>query len=219
MSDIFKKIWNNKKQTEDDEDRKAYEEQLRAFNQAQKILQQQQLEEEQRKKLIEDAQMGVTMEHPNIYISHQHQDGLDGLLNNQEKAIIDGTDLTESIIDSVKINSRRHALSSMFYTIESLEKIYKFIEETSEKRQQFKDLIEQLLKNNNQIKWVNSEAIDILYTETKHIFDKNIELLDRINIIESEKLKLQEELKETQSKNKFLEAENKALKRELDDEK
>lgn len=66
---------------------------------------------------------------------------------------------------------------------------------------------------------MDSQALDILFDETKKVFDRNTELIERITIIEREKLQLQEIFQEVESQLHSATAENAALKRELDYEK
>lgn len=151
MSEYFKKIFK-KAPTETNEDEEAYQEQLRAFNHAQEILRQQQLHQEQKEREIEEARAGISIYHPDIHISAQHQDGLDGLLHNREKAIIDNSELTDGTLEGVKIKQRKQALSSMFHTIDALEKIQQFVTQYSQKQDKFSQTIQKLLKSDSKIK-------------------------------------------------------------------
>lgn len=66
---------------------------------------------------------------------------------------------------------------------------------------------------------MNSKAVDVLFSETKKIFDQNADLVVKISRIEKEKYQLQEKTKEFEQVNHTLQLENKALRQELEYEK
>ena len=61
--------------------------------------------------------------------------------------------------------------------------------------------------------------MDDLFSETKEIFHRNTELVDKITAWEHEKYKLLEQMKETEQNNHVILNENKSLKQELEYEK
>lgn len=81
------------------------------------------------------------------------------------------------------------------------------------------ETMHQLLSNNSEVKCVGSQIIEDLFSETKEIFHRNTELIDKISICEREKYNLIEQVKEADLNNHNLVFENKSLKQELEYEK
>lgn len=84
------------------------------------------------------------IEQPDLHIDRRYQDGLEGLLNNKEKSIVENTELTEGVLQLVKFKNRKQALSAMFYMIEILEKIYKQTEDFTKMQKKFSIAFEEI---------------------------------------------------------------------------
>ena len=74
------------------------------------------------------------------------------------------------------------------------------MKEVNSKEIQLTSALKSIMDNDEQIKCVGSEAVDVLFNETKKIFNQNADLVEKISEIEQEKYKLQEEMKECEQK-------------------
>jgi len=178
MSDIMKFFDRNKKK-HDDEDEEAYQEQMRAFNAAKEILRKQQLGQESK-----SNDHGIKINSPNIDISQMSQEDLDKIIRNREKMLLSQSPIIERDLENVPIRESRQAFGALFYSVEALEKISKFNENMINKEKQLSQALQNILQSDSKIKWINSQAVDVLFEETKKIFDQNAELVGKISIIE-----------------------------------
>lgn len=217
MSDYLS-IFKKKKDVEP-EDEEAYEEQMRAFQLAQEILRKQRMDQEQKQNQEESKRAGITIVYPNIDISQLSQEELDKLLKRKHEMLLAKAPITEEELEGTKIKQKKQAYSSLFYTVEALENIRKFNDAVIIKEQQLADALRTILQSDSKIKCIDSKAIDVLFNETKKIFDQNAQLVDKISLIEREKYRIQEQMKDYEQQNHTLTLENKALKQELEYEK
>lgn len=217
MSDYLS-IFKKKKDVEP-EDEEAYEEQMRAFQLAQEILRKQRMDQEQKQNQEESKRAGITIVSPNIDISQLSQEELDKLLKRKHEMLLAKAPITEEELEGTKIKQKKQAYSSLFYTVEALENIRKFNDAVIIKEQQLADALRTILQSDSKIKCIDSKAIDVLFNETKKIFDQNAQLVDKISLIEREKYRIQEQMKDYEQQNHTLTLENKALKQELEYEK
>ena len=79
-------------------------------------------------------------------------------------------------------------------------KIAEYVKEVNSKEIQLTSALKSIMDNDEQIKCVGSEAVDVLFNETKKIFNQNADLVEKISEIEQEKYKLHEEMKECEQK-------------------
>lgn len=217
MSDYLS-IFKKKKDVEP-EDEEAYEEQMRAFQLAQEILRKQRMDQEQKQNQEDSKRAGITIVSPNIDISQLSQEELDKLLKRKHEMLLAKAPITEEELEGTKIKQKKQAYSSLFYTVEALENIRKFNDAVIIKEQQLADALRTILQSDSKIKCIDSKAIDVLFNETKKIFDQNAQLVDKISLIEREKYRIQEQMKDYEQQNHTLILENKALKQELEYEK
>lgn len=153
-------------------------------------------------KLAEEQALhgGITVVNPDIDVSMTSQQQLDILLQNRQDIQISQKPIEEQDIAEVPIKKRKQALSLIFYTVEWMKKIAEYTKEVNSKEIQLTEALKSIMENDEQIKWVGSEAVDVLFNETKKIFNQNADLVERISEIEQEKYKLQEEMKECYQK-------------------
>lgn len=104
----------------------------------------------------------------------------------------------------------------MFYTIDAVKNISIFNEHVVKKEKQLSEALRDILKSNSKIKCIGSQAIDVLFSETKKIFDQNANLVGKISEIEQEKYKIHEKMKELEQSNQTLGMENDSLKQMLE---
>ena len=148
---VFQKLLGGKKK-EIDEDEEALQEQSRVFAAAKAILDKKEME---KAKEIEEKQAqhaGITLINPDIDISQLKQEELDELIRRREEIKIQNANFNEDELAEIPIRQRKQALSSIFYTVETLENISKFNKDVVNKEKQLSQALIDIMNNDEQIK-------------------------------------------------------------------
>ena len=217
MSGILGGFFNKKNQDNntEDEDVKAFEKQNRDIQQAKEIMRL--MDEERKRKGLKElaSHGGISILAPDIDISKIVQEELDRAYRKSEE-IQKEKKINEDEIAKIPIRKRKQALNSMKHTVDVLENISKFYQETKNKENSLSIALKNIMSNGDKLKCVGSQAIEVLFNETSKIFNQNADLIEKISNTEQEMYKLRERMKGQEHNNNTLIMENDSLKQQLE---